>query len=246
MTENLKYKIDLHTHTSASGHAYCSLKEMAKTAAEKGLEWLGFAEHAPAMPGSCHPLYFINYHVIPDHLYGIRILKGAELNVLDFQGSIDLEMRGLLQLDFAIASLHTRCFKSGTRTENTDALLHAMENPFVNIIGHPDDSRYPLDYERLVKGALANGVLLELNASSLDPENARKNGPENDRLLLKTCEKYGAPILLGSDAHFDDMIGNFGTACSLLEELEFPEALVMNGQPEKLKTYLNRWRNKTE
>ena len=101
------------------------------------------------------------------------------------------------------------------------------------------------NFELAVKGAIANGVLLELNASSLDPENARKNGPENDRLLLKTCEKYGAPILLGSDAHFDDMIGNFGTACSLLEELEFPEALVMNGQPEKLKTYLNRWRNKT-
>ena len=242
MTEKMKYKIDLHTHTIASGHAYCTLKEMAKYAAETGMDWLGFAEHGPAMPGSCHPLYFINYHVIPDHLYGIRILKGAELNVLDYEGAIDLEERGLRQLDYAIASLHTKCIKAGTKLENTNALLHAMENPFVNIIGHPDDGRYPLDYESLVKGAVSCGVLLEFNASSLDPENARTNGPENDRLLLKTCEKYGAPILLGSDAHFEDMIGNFKEPCKVLKETGFPEELVMNDKPEKLKKYLNKWR----
>ena len=43
--------LDLHTHTLVSGHAYCSLREMAKAAADKGLEVLGITEHAPAMPG---------------------------------------------------------------------------------------------------------------------------------------------------------------------------------------------------
>ena len=36
--------LDLHTHTVASGHAYCSLREMAKAASEKGLEVLGITE----------------------------------------------------------------------------------------------------------------------------------------------------------------------------------------------------------
>ena len=46
--------LDLHTHTLVSGHAYCSLREMAKAASKKGLEVLGITEHAPAMPGTCH------------------------------------------------------------------------------------------------------------------------------------------------------------------------------------------------
>ena len=43
--------LDLHTHTVVSGHAYCSLREMAKAASEKGLEVLGITEHAPCYAG---------------------------------------------------------------------------------------------------------------------------------------------------------------------------------------------------
>ena len=57
--------LDLHTHTVASGHAYCSLREMAKVASEKGLEVLGVTEHAPGMPGTCHQYYFDNLRVVP-------------------------------------------------------------------------------------------------------------------------------------------------------------------------------------
>ena len=42
--------MDLHTHTVASGHAYCTLREMAKAASDKGLELLGITEHAPKCP----------------------------------------------------------------------------------------------------------------------------------------------------------------------------------------------------
>ena len=54
----IKSVMDLHTHTVASGHAYNSLREMAKAAAEKGLELLGITEHAPKMPGSCQTFIF--------------------------------------------------------------------------------------------------------------------------------------------------------------------------------------------
>ena len=54
------------------------------------------------------------------------------------------------KLDYAIASLHQPCIKSGTMIpQNTDAYLGAMKNPAIHIIGHPDDSRYPIDYDTL-------------------------------------------------------------------------------------------------
>lgn len=72
----MKYKsvLDLHTHTVASGHAYCSLREMARAASDKGLELLGITEHAPMMPGTCHEFYFNNLKVVPRELYGIQLL----------------------------------------------------------------------------------------------------------------------------------------------------------------------------
>lgn len=62
--------LDLHTHTVASGHAYCSIREMAKAAADKGLELLGITEHAPAMPGTCHNFYFHNLRWFPERCTG--------------------------------------------------------------------------------------------------------------------------------------------------------------------------------
>ena len=50
--------LDVHTHTLASGHAYNTMREMAKAASEKGLEILGITEHAVSMPGTCGAFYF--------------------------------------------------------------------------------------------------------------------------------------------------------------------------------------------
>lgn len=127
--------MDLHTHTIASGHAYNTLREMAKAAADRGLEILGITEHAPMMPGTCHNYYFHNLKTVPRELYGIRLFLGAELNILNPQGEVDLNEAELRGMDIGIASLHLPCMKPGTREENTSAYLNAMKNPYVNIIG---------------------------------------------------------------------------------------------------------------
>ena len=54
----MNYVLDVHTHTIASGHAYNTMREMAKAAADKGLELLGITEHAMAMPGTCLCIFF--------------------------------------------------------------------------------------------------------------------------------------------------------------------------------------------
>ena len=232
--------MDLHTHTVASGHAYCTLREMAKAASDKGLELLGITEHAPKMPGTCHKFYFQNIKVVPREMYGIQLLLGSEVNILDAAGTVDLEQKTLEKLDVVIASLHVPCIRPGSRAENTEAYLNAMKNPYINIIGHPDDGRYEIDYEALVQGAREYGKVLELNNHSMDPDCTSENAVENDTVMLNYCKKYQVPVVMDSDAHFDLLIGEFDLARELLTKLDFPEELVLNRSVDAVKKYVNR------
>ena len=73
----MKIELDVHTHTIASGHAFSTLQEMAQAAADKGLKVLGITEHSPGVPGTCHPIYFRNLHVVPRRMYGVELLLGG-------------------------------------------------------------------------------------------------------------------------------------------------------------------------
>ncbi len=238
----MKYELDSHTHTIASGHAYSTIHEMAQEAAKKGLKLLGITEHSMKLPGACHEFYFQNLKVLRRQMYGIEVLFGAEVNIMDAHGTLDMEESLLKSMDVVIASLHTPCIRPGTVQQNTDACIHAMENPYVNIIGHPDDSRYPLDYDALVRAAKEHEVLLELNNSSYQPGGSRKEPLPNDLKMLKLCLKYQVPIILGSDAHTQEDVGNHSYVDELLRKTDFPEKLVVNRSVEEYKKYINRYR----
>ena len=94
-----------------------------------------------------HKDYFLNFRVIDREIYGVRVMMGAELNVMDFDGTVDLSPKLLNNLDMAIASQHIWCMpQGGGPEENTAAMVLAMDNcPKICILGHPDDGRYPLD-----------------------------------------------------------------------------------------------------
>ena len=234
----MKSLIDLHTHTIASGHAYNTVLEMIRAAAEKQLPILGISDHAPAMRGTPDEVYFWNFKAVPRTFEGVRILFGCELNIIDYKGTIDLSEKALKRLDYAIASLHDLCLPFGTKEENTAAVLGVMENPYVKIIGHPDDGRYPLDLEAVVRAAKTHGKLLEINNSSLLPNSSRKNAKENDLILLEHCRHYEVPVLMGSDAHFVNAVGNHELAVSVIREAGFPEDLVANTSLDLLAKYI--------
>lgn len=233
--------LDLHTHTVASGHAYNTMAEMIHTAREKGLEVYGITEHAPGMPGSCHEFYFHNLKVVNRQHGEMELLLGVELNILDEKGTVDLDEPYLGRMDVTIASLHTPCTDPGSREWNTQCLIQAMKNPHINIIGHPDDGRYPLDYTAVVQAAKEYHTLLEINNNSLNPKGFRQNARENDLELLRLCKKYQVPVILGSDAHYEQDILNHDLALQILDEADFPEILVVNTDRKKLYPYINKY-----
>lgn len=236
----MKALVDLHTHTVASGHAYSTWNENVKAAKKQGLKVLGISEHAPMMPGSCQSIYFSNFKVLPKYVGELRVLNGIEANILDFTGRIDVEESIIEKLDYIIASLHTVCIEGGTVAQNTAALIGAMRNPYVKIIGHPDDDHYPLDYEELTQAAKAEKVALELNNSSINPLSARIGGEKNIRKLLEKCMDNGTMILMGTDSHYCEEIGRFKDSYRILKELHFPKELIVNADLERLPYVLNR------
>ena len=236
--------IDAHTHTVASGHAYSSLQEMARAAAEKGVQYLGITEHGPSIEGTCPLLYFKNMFVVPREMYGVRLLMGCEVNILDTEGHLDLNEEYLNRLDIGIAGIHAVCWKGGTKEENTRAMLNVIRHPKIHIISHPGDGSAELDFEQLVIAAKEAHTLLEINNHSLAPERKKQVAWDNNRELLRLCKQHHVPLILGSDAHISFQIADYSRILPLLEEIDFPDELVMNYWPEQFFSYLSLPMNK--
>lgn len=235
----MQIRVDTHSHSIMSGHAYSSIKEMVAAASLNGLEALAITEHAPDMPGTCGEYYFQNYRVIPKEQQGVRVLMGAELNILDESGAVDLPADLIHRLDLVIASVHTPCYRGAlTREAVTESYIRAMEQPDIHIIGHPDDARFPVDYKKLVQAAVETGTLLEVNNSSLSKNSFRIGAADNYMEMLRYCMEYGACVVLGSDAHVDIDVGNCKNSLPFLEQINFPEELVANTSFEKLNSFL--------
>ena len=81
----------------------------------------------------------------PSTRFGVSILYGVELNILDETGSLDLPDDILSTLDFAAAGIHFPYFSKKSSVAVTSAYLHAIQHPFVHIITHCDDPRFPAD-----------------------------------------------------------------------------------------------------
>ena len=208
-----KVLLDAHTHTVASGHAYSSLQEMAKAAADKGLEVLGITEHGPSVPGTCPTLYFKNMFVVPRQMYGVRLLMGCEINILDTKGSLDLTDEQIGWLDIAIAGVHAAWFKAGTKEENIQGLVNVIR-------------------------AKEAHTLLEVNNHSLAPQRHKTVARDNNLEILRLCKKYEVPTILGSDAHISFQIADYERLYPLLAETDFPDELIMNYWPDKFFDYM--------
>lgn len=232
-----KLVADIHMHTLASGHAYGTIREMAASAKEKGLELIGISEHGPGIPGTVDSFYYSNLEVIPRIINGVEVIHGCEINVLN-NGNLSLEEEYINLLDYAIVGIHKLCYSNEGKEKNTDNLISCMKNNKVRFVSHPDDDRTPLNYERLVQAAKEYKVALEVNNSSLIKKDQRLNCYENYKTMIRLCHQYRVPIVVSSDAHDPSWVGEFDLAYELLGKLKVDDDLILNNDIGKIKRFI--------
>jgi len=228
----MKIIADMHTHTLVSGHSYSTLAENCRAARERGLTHIALTDHAPAMPGGPSVIYFAAG--TPKYSEGVRVIKGAEVNILNENGELDLPEPVLKRLEYVIASMHEICWKPSDYDTHTRTWLNILDNPYVDCLGHIGNANYTFDMEKVLKKCAEKGKIIEINNHSFT---VRRGSAENCRNAALLCMKYNIPVVVSTDAHFMDEVGVFDKSVGMLEEIGFPEELILNADTGRLRRF---------
>ncbi len=207
----------LHVHSTWSD-GQNTIREMAEACIVRGLTYLGLTDHSKtaAYAGGLNEEDLRRQHEEIDLLnkeYAgrLHILKGIECDILR-DGALDFADDVLATLDFVVASIHSLFNLS--LEEQTQRMLRAISNRYVDIIGHPTGrillgrEGYALDLDVVIDAAAEHGVCIEINAhpSRLDL----------DWRYLHRARDKGIKIPIDPDAHvisgLDDMRFGIGIA----------------------------------
>ena len=202
LIEQADLRGDLQMHTTASDGRH-SIEEMARAARKMGYEYIAITDHSKAVTvanGMDEARTLEHMRKIraanTKKISGIRVLAGIEVDILK-DGHLDLANEVLAELDIVVASIHS--FMNMDRAEITERMLAAIENPYVQIIGHPtgrillrrDAMAY--DMEHILDAARRRGVVMECNAAPdrLDLKDA----------YLRMAKDRGVRVVISTDAH---------------------------------------------
>lgn len=232
----MKIIADTHTHTFVSGDAHSTLLENILASKERGLTFLCITEHVNIFPYAPTPQYFKHMVSIPREHLGVQLIRGVEANIIDFAGTVDMPAEILAWLDIVIASFHDLIIDPGTVAEHTHAWLQVAENPDIDIIGHCGDPRYAFDIDQVVAKFAVHGKVVEINNHSFT---ARAGSREVCSAIAQACMRYTVPVVVSSDAHFVNNIGNFSDAIAMLTDIDFPHELVLNADVERFQRYID-------
>ena len=233
------YHIDVetHSHTIVSKHAYSTMQENIKATRDAGMRGLCMTNHAPAIPDAPGEVHFTCLKFLPGEIEGIRFFKGAEANIIDYKGTVDLPNTVLAMLDWVIASIHVPCLPRTSLKNITEAYLRVLENPYVHCLGHIGQTYYLCDYEAVVKKAKEENKIIELNNSSL--AGVRPGSKELCTRVASLCKQYGTRVAVCADAHDASRIGDYKLVYQMLNEVNFPEELIVNRSLKAFETYLH-------
>jgi putative hydrolase len=231
----MNIEIDTHTHTVLSGHAHSTLIENAAWAKKAGLKGFVVTDHGPAIPAAPPDFNLSTLEYLPASIDGVRVYHGVEANIVDFDSRLDIREKYLKIIDFAIAGLHEVVLRPGGKKKDTDAVLGALQNKHIDIIAHPDNPSYSLDYEAVVKEVARQNKLMEVNDHSFE---YRQGGIANALVYLPLCARHGVRVAVSSDAHSAFGMGKFDVALRVLEQLRFPAELIINATGARFEAYL--------
>jgi DNA polymerase (family 10) len=191
----------IHNHTTFSdGHN--TLREMTDAMIKMGYEYLGIADHSQvaAYANGLTPervrRQWEEIDTLNQLLSPFRILKGIEVDILP-DSSLDFDNELLAGFDYVVASIHSGFNMSEPAA--TERLCRALENPHVDILGHPTGrlllkrDGYPVNHERIIACAAEHGKAIELNASPYRLD--------LDWRWLSLCIENNVPVPINPDAH---------------------------------------------
>ncbi len=240
----IQIKTDTHMHTLASGHAYSTVEENAYTASKRGLELIGIADHFSELfvssVDSASFGYYSNKKALPPVWHGVRLLFGAEADIVDLDGHLfgwdrmvkfgpfegpTFKEQYLDKLDYVVASVHFAAFtKEASLIQTTEMYCKALDDPKVKVIGHIGRARVPFDMDTVLLHAKELGKMIEINEGSFIYADAV---PVCTR-IAERCAELGTKITVSSDAHSAFYVGRFPEAGKMLEEIHFPEELIVS------------------
>lgn len=234
----MKIIAELHCHTNVSGHAFNSLTEMAQRAQALGLYGMAVTNHAQ-IRDTLTQIHFNCYRYLPRQIEGIYLLSGVEANVSDMEGHVDVDEKVLAGLDFRIASKHDpddMIYPThwGTVEENTQMYLGVIQQPEIDCLGHCGNAAVPFDHETVIPAVAEKGIVVEINVSYLKRS---KPSAENYVDIVRLCKKHQVRLAITTDSHSIYTMGDFDLGIKMLEEAGYPEELVINSSPERLRAY---------
>lgn len=235
---------DPHTHTIASGHAFSTIEENVRYAAEVGITAIGMTDHYGEMFTPAHPsgipffTAFQNMPSLPSVIHGVRILAGVEIDIVDIEGhlygwNIELPHRKghnycdftLATRELTIASVHYMDKTNITMAQGTRMYCNVLRTPGVHVIGHPGRAGVPFDVKEVMQTAKETGKFIEINAHSFD---FGQEVRDRCREIALAAMHYEVPVVVSSDAHSAYFIGHFDGATSMLASIGFPQELIAN------------------
>jgi len=237
---------DLHVHTNWSdGHN--SIGEMVRAAKDAGYEYIALTDHSPSQTVA-NGLKIDRLRqrreeieAVRKAVPGIAVLEGTEVDIKR-DGSLDYPDEVLAELDFVVASVH-----SGWKMDRdamTDRILKAMENPWVDCIGHPTGrligqrEPYEVDIDAVLEGAARLGVAMEISS---DP-----NRLDLRDTHARRAKELGVKLMIVTDAHWATQFSliRFGVAQARRGWIEARD--VMNCRSfSELRNELRRSRSKS-
>ena len=234
---------DLHAHTDATD-GRSSLEQNRAKAAQLGYEYIACSDHAYElrMVGGLDRFELEEQWARIEELNARRdgpfVLKAIELNI-DDEGGVDYPEELLARFDLCIASLHAGW--NQPREQATRRLLRAMENPYVDIVGHPTGrllgrrEPFDLDIEAVLETAGRTGTIMEINASTdrLDLSDVH----------LRMARRHGVRVAICTDAHEATQFNFMRWGVATARRGWMSAADVLNAQPlDVLRTWLKRSR----
>ncbi|OEE32274.1 phosphatase [Vibrio ordalii] len=229
--------VDTHTHTYASGHAYSTLIENARSAKENGLAMFCTTDHAQSMPGAPHYWFFSNQRILPRFLDGVAIIRGIESNIMNRAGEIDVHPSVDQNLDWVIASFHEPVFQPADKAAHTEALINVIKGGRVDALGHLGNPNFDFDFDEVIACAAQHHVAIEINNSTLKGH-SRVGSVDRCYDIAKVAKAHGAYVTTGSDAHFCQDIGQLQLASELLENVGIAAEKVITHSVEQFLAFL--------